>query len=70
MDGEGGEGLSGSLTETDVTDVPRLGDVEDVRDCIRDVVPGEVIHRVVPKLFRVGIILDAFLGILVAPVVP
>ena len=61
MDGEGSKGLSGSLAETDIAEVLRLGDVEDVRNRIRDVVPGEVIQRIVPKLFRIRIELDALL---------
>ena len=70
MDGEGSKGLSGPLTETDITDILRLGNVEDISDRIRDIMPGEVIHRVVPKLFRVWIVLDALFRIFVASVIP
>ena len=61
MNGEGSKGLSGALTETDVAEILRLGNFEDVRNGIRDVVPGEVIQRVVPKLFRVRIMVYALL---------
>ena len=61
MDGEGGKGLGRPLAETDVAETPRLGGVEDVGDGIRDVVPGEIVQRVVPKLFRVRIMVDALL---------
>ena len=43
MNGEGSKGLSGPLTETNVADMLRLGEVEDVRNGVRDVVQGEVV---------------------------
>ena len=50
MNGEGSKGLSGPLAETDVAEILRLGYVENVRNGIRNIVPSEVIHRVVPEL--------------------
>ena len=70
MDRKGSKRLSGPLAETDVAEILRLGDVENVVDGIRDVVPSKVVNRIVPELLRVWVILDALFRIFVASVIP
>lgn len=70
MNGEGRKRLSGTLAEADVANILRLGDVEDVINGIRDVVPCKVVNRIVPKLFRVRVIFHALFRIFVASVIP
>jgi hypothetical protein len=70
MDREGGKSLSGPLAETDVAETLRPSDVENVIDGIRDVVPGKVIHGIIPKLLRIWVVPDALFGVLVTSVVP
>ena len=69
MDAEGSEGLRGTLAETNVAQTGLLGYVEDVGDGIGDVMPGEVVYAVVPKLGRVWVMVDRLLGVFVATII-
>ena len=69
MNTERSECLSSTLAETDVADAWFLGDVDDVFNRVRNVVPSEVVNAEVPKLGRVRVVMDRLLGVLVPPVV-
>ena len=69
MNTERSERLSSTLAETDVADAWFLGDVDDVFNRVRNVVPSEVVNAEVPKLGRVRVMMDGLLGVLVPPVV-
>ena len=69
MDAESSKRLRGTLTETHIAETCTFGDVKNVLDRIRNIVPSKVIKAIVPKLWRVGTVVDRFFGIFVTPVV-
>jgi hypothetical protein len=69
VNAEGSKGLSSALTETDVAETGCTGDLENIFDGIWDVMPCKIINGEVPKLERVGIMVDGLFGVLVAAIV-
>lgn len=69
VNAQSGKRLSGPLTEADVAETGCTGDLEDIFDRVGDIVPREVIDGEVPKLGRVGVVVDRLFGVLVAAVV-
>ena len=66
---ESSEGLRGALTEADIAQTGLLGNLQDVLDGVRDVMPGKVVDTVVPELGRGGTVVNGLFGVLVAAVV-
>lgn len=69
MNAERSKRLRGTLTETHIAETGTFGDVKNVLDRIRNIVPSKVIKAIVPELWRVGTVVDRFFGIFVTPVV-
>ena len=61
--------MSGALTEPDVAETGCTGYLENIFDRVRDVMPRKVINGKVPKLERVGVMVDRLFGVLVATIV-
>jgi hypothetical protein len=69
VNAQGSKGLRSSLTETNVTETGCTGNLEDIFNRVRDVMPRKVINGEVPKLVRVGVMVDRLFGVLVSTVV-
>ena len=57
------------MAEADITQAGLLGDLEDILYGVGDVVPCEIVYAVVPEFGGVGVVVNGFLGVLVATVV-
>lgn len=69
MYAEGGESLSGALTESDIAEALRVSEVEDVLNRVGDVAPGKVVDAEIPKFGGVWVVVNGFLRVLIASVV-
>lgn len=58
MNAECGKCLRGALAETNVAHAVSLGDVQDIANRIRDIMPGEVVKAVVPELDRIRVMMN------------
>ena len=61
--------LSSALTETNVAEIGCTGNLENIFNRVRDVMPRKIIDGEVPKLVRVGVMVDRLFGVLVSTVV-
>ena len=70
MNAESGKSLCSALAEPNVANTRRLRSVDNVLDCIRNIMPCEIVDTVIPELGRIGTMVDRFLRVLVATVIP
>ena len=69
MDAQSSKSLCRALTEADVTQTWCVGDVENVLDGIRNIVPCKIVDAKIPECGSVRTSLDGFFGIFVSAVV-
>ena len=69
MNAECSKCLRGALTEANIAQAVRVGDIQDIVNRIRNIMPGKVVEAVIPKLDRIRVVMNRLLGILVSSVI-